>query len=64
MAITNLTKRTIWVAECDCRENEGEKYRVEYTDNPPRETKCPHCHTWIEPVEVSYTGQDTFNNKT
>lgn len=55
-----VTKRVIWVAECDC--NPEEKFRKMWIQNPPRECQCPLCGKWIVPKEDIYIGKDRFND--
>jgi hypothetical protein len=59
--VEKVTKRTIWVAKCDCDPEKGANKT--YTENPPRETLCDNCRKWITPVEESYTGKDKFDGK-
>jgi hypothetical protein len=54
MTVERLVKRTVYVAQCPC----GTKQVVE--KDPPRETLCPKCSTWVPYVPESYTGPDHF----
>ena len=56
-----VTKRTIWVAECDCTPEDP--FRVIKEDNPSREIKCTKegCGKWVEFKEQSWTGKDKFS---
>lgn len=54
-----LTKRTIFVAKCDC-DKEDPFYTIKL-ESPPREILCPKCGTWIPFVMESWIGNDKFS---
>ena len=49
-----LTQRIAWEAKCPCGWSD---LRVE---DPPRESLCPNCKTWVSYIMRSWTGTDTF----
>lgn len=56
-----LIKRTIYVIECSC--NPEDKFRKIFENDPPRDMQCPHCGSWVEPVEESYIGKERLDKK-
>lgn len=63
MAQETYIKRMVWVATCPCLSGtEKEPFSKVYTENPPRETRCPHCHEWIVPKSESYIGPEINPN--
>ena len=63
MAVEIVTKRTIWVVKCDCKGPEEDQFTKMWTEEPPREARCPHCGKWHEPKEETYIGKDKFDGK-
>jgi len=45
MVVEHHIVRTVWVAKCNCDQNEPFQDIREAA--PPRETMCPKCKTWI-----------------
>jgi hypothetical protein len=54
MTVEHLTKRTIYVSQCECGERDVKD------DHPPRERQCV-CKRWVPYVEESYVGPDISN---
>lgn len=53
-----MVKRTLHVFQCPSCD-----YRKTYTENPPKELRCPSCGppaTWIGGKTETYTGPDKF----
>lgn len=48
-------KRTIWVAYCPKCDTRSVK-----TENPPRETLCVGCSTWLKYIEETYIGPEIY----
>lgn len=48
-----VVERTLHVADCPTCE-----FRTEKAENPPRETRCPTCKTWVPFEKVVYESKE------
>ena len=56
MVYEHQIKRTIYVAKCNCDPNEP--FQDIRSSNPPRETMCPKCRTWVSFHEETATSPE------
>ena len=56
MVLRHIVERVIYVAQCNC--NPNDPWRSVKVDNPPRESLCPYCKTWIPYKEESAQSEE------